>query len=205
MRVVHNGISVEHFAKRPMAVRAIRDEFCMDVTRPIVLAVGRLVAEKDYPNLLRAISATPGLKSARVFVAGEGPLHSDLRDLATKLGIVDRVVFLGIRRDIVELMSAANVFVLPSRSEGYGLVVAEAMACECVVVATDSGGVREVVGDAGFVTPPGDSNALGELLASALSLPPAFATELGKRARLRIAAHYSLDSMLDEWIEVYTA
>lgn len=204
MKVVHNGVSVSHFTKHPMSTQVIRDEFHIDAIRPIILAVGRLVAEKDYLNLLRAISSTADLRSVRVLIAGDGPLRDNLQDMAVALGIADQVIFLGVRHDIVALMSASNVFVLPSRSEGYGLVVAEAMACECVVVATDSGGVREVIGDAGFVVPPCDSNALGEFLVRALAMPATAAAELGRKARSRVVEKYSLDSMLDDWIEVYS-
>src|SRR5690606_23776011 len=98
--------------------------------------------------------------------------------------------------DVPRLMSAADVFVLSSAWEGFGLVAAEAMACERVVVATDCGGVREVVGEAGYLVPTRNSQALAAALTNAISLSIAEKSRLGRRARQRVEAHYSLDQAI---------
>ncbi|WP_290434374.1 glycosyltransferase, partial [Aeromonas caviae] len=94
-------------------------------------------------------------------------------------------------------------FVLSSAWEGFGLFVAEAMACERVVVATDCGGVKEVVGDAGFLVPPRDSQLLADALVKALSLPMAEKDKLKKLARSRVVESYSIDSVCEKWLSIY--
>ena len=128
---------------------------------PGLCVTGRFLELKDYPNLIRAFAQVrtrkPGIKLA---IVGDGPLKADLEAVMNSLGVTDDVHLLGVRHDIPELMSACDVFVLSSASEGFGLVVAEAMACERIVVATDCGGVREVVGNAGLLVPLQDPEKL---------------------------------------------
>ena len=116
-----------------------------------------------------------------------------MKDLALSLDILDVVDFLGVRMDIPALMSAADVFVLSSAWEGFGLVVAEAMACERLVVATDCGGVREVVGPYGHLVPPSDSKALCGALEAALNVSEAEYKTIGDCARKRIFDNFSLE------------
>jgi glycosyltransferase involved in cell wall biosynthesis len=100
-------------------------------------------------------------------------------------------------------MAASDVFVLASAWEGFGLVVAEAMACGRVVVATDCGGVREVVGDAGFLVPPRNAEALAKAMGRALRLSDDEHERLGVAARERVLARFSLDVMADRYLAVY--
>jgi glycosyltransferase involved in cell wall biosynthesis len=100
---------------------------------------------------------------------------------------------------------AADVFVLSSAWEGFGLVVAEAMATEKVVVATNSGGVKEVVGECGLLVTPQNSEALAHALEKALNMPPEQAKVLGKKARQRIIENFSIDNAVKKWLEIYSA
>jgi len=126
-----------------------------------------------------------------------------LEQQAAGLGVLGHVTFLGIRSDVPALLAAADVFVLPSAWEGFGLVVGEAMACERVVVATDCGGVRELLGDCGLLVPPRDPGALASALTRALALTPAEAAAMGARARRRIVDHFSLESAVERWLAIY--
>jgi len=123
--------------------------------------------------------------------------------LAVQLGVADRIRFLGVRHDVAGLMSASDVFVLSSAWEGFGLVVAEAMACERVVVATDCGGVREVVGEAGYLVKSKDAKALAQALQTTLQLPATQSATLGRAARQRIVALYALDTVVAKWLKLY--
>jgi len=170
----------------------------------VVLAVGRLNHQKDYHNLLNSIFL---LKEQRqdfkVLIAGDGPLREELTLLAKKLEIVSFVEFLGIRRDIPDLMSASDVFVLSSAWEGFGLVVAEAMACERVVVATDCGGVSEVVGSEGFLVEPNNNILLAQALDKALDLGDEERSNIGASARERIIDNYSLSANVEAYLKLY--
>jgi glycosyltransferase involved in cell wall biosynthesis len=132
-------------------------------------------------------------------------LREQLQSHVEELGLSSRVQFLGIRQDVADLMCASDVFVSSSVWESFGLVVAEAMACERVVVATDSGGVREVLGDAGYLVPSRDPQALATALAKAASLPQADAAELGTAARRRIVDTYSFERSIAKWRELYAS
>ena len=100
-------------------------------------------------------------------------------------------------------MRCATAVVRPASDAA--VVVAEAMACERVVVATDSGGVREVVGDAGWLVPPRDAEALADALADALALSPAERARYGELARARVVSRYSIDATASRYLALFEA
>jgi len=205
MLTLHNGISTNEFVFSEQARIEVRNELEISEDQQLILAVGRLSEQKDYPNLLSAIS-TLSIKypNIKIAIVGNGPLLGMLKKNVAKLGLEDRVRFLGIRGDIPSLMSAADFFVLSSAWEGFGLVVAEAMACKRVVVATDCGGVREVLGDTGFLVPPKDSTALAAALNQALILNTDERLRLGEQARQRVSQYYSLNIATEKWLRLYS-
>ena len=199
---IHNGVATDRFS-RVSADAGIRKRLSIDPDRTLFFAAGRLHRVKDYPNLFQALARLRGKLRFELLIAGDGPLRGELEELAGRLGLSSQVRFLGIREDIPALMAAADVFVLPSADEGFGLVVAEAMACECVVVATDCGGVREVLGNAGFLVPPRDPDALAAALLEASSLPREQAIAIGRQARQRVVEKYSFERSVEKWRELY--
>lgn len=203
IRVMPNGIDTNLFCPRPEIRTALRQELGVD-KHFVWLAVGRLEPQKDYPTLLQAFAH---LREGNhvLLIAGEGRLRKELEDLAASLGIAERVRFLGPRRDIPALMNAADAFVLSSRWEGFGLVVAEAMACGLPVVATDSGGPREIVGcsGAGLLVPPGDPLALARAMEHFMNLPEAERHRLGQLGWKHVLNNYSLDSVAKRWEALY--
>ena len=101
-------------------------------------------------------------------------------------------------------MNAADVFVLSSAWEGFGLVVAEAMACEKIVVATDSGGVKEVLGDAGYLVPASDPLVLANSLINALNISDIERDKMGARARERVVKLYAINDIVERWLSIYS-
>jgi glycosyltransferase involved in cell wall biosynthesis len=151
IRVVYNGIDIERFRPGPLAREA----------GPIV-TVGRLVGQKNHDLFLRAAAALAQQGTAvRFAIAGDGPLRATLETTARRLGIGEQVEFLGERSDIENVLRGASQFWLTSRWEGMPNVVLEAMASGVPVLATDVGGVRELIRDGvdGFVLPPDDAVA----------------------------------------------
>lgn len=206
MRAVYNGIDTAFFAYEDASRIRLRAELGVKDDQPVLLAVGRLWEPKDYPNLLRAFARLSNAADGpRLVIVGDGPLRAELAALAESLGVAPQVSFLGVRDDVPALMSACDVFVLSSAWEGFGLVVAEAMACERVVVATDSGGVREVVGDTGWLVPPRDAEALAGALADALALSPAERARYGELARARVVSRYSIDATASRYLALFEA
>lgn len=203
MLAIHNGIPTDAFAFNPASRIRLRQTLLIDESCRLILAVGRLYEAKDYPNLLNALAELPDEFNFQLCIVGDGPLKSDLKKLVEHLGLSGRVRFLGIRHDIADLMSASDVFVLSSAWEGFGLVVAEAMACERVVVATDCGGVREVMGEAGYLVQPKSFKSLAQALKKALKLPAIQSEALGYAARQRVIEKYSLDAVVEKWLQIY--
>ena len=202
MVAVHNGIDTDRFKVNLQAGEALRKQYGVDMNTPILLAVGRLVEAKDYPNLLQAFSRLAS-STARLWIIGDGPLKDDLLPQAALLNIGQQVEFFGIQKNVHEWLNACDIFVFSSAWEGFGLVVAEAMACERVVVATDAGGVSEVLGDCGFLVPPRNPAALAAALEKALSLTQEERARYGARARARVVSRFSIESAVDKWTLVY--
>jgi len=203
MLVVHNGIDTRAFCFSQSSRDQARSSLGIGEFTSLILSVGRLEPAKDYPNLLRALFQLPDHLQWQAVIAGAGQLADELRGLAGDLGLTDRVIFLGVRNDVRDLMCAADVFVLSSHYEGFGLVVGEAMACERLVVATDCGGVAEVVGGLGHLVPPRDPEALAAGLAQAIALPRDQARQIGRQARERVQTLFSLDAAVDRWLGLY--
>lgn len=201
--VVPNGVDVSVF-RSDLAVRSLaRLELGID-REFLWLAAGRLEPVKDYPTLLVAMVQVPN--TARLLVAGAGPLQNELIQLAARLGLERRVRFLGFEPDIKRWVLAADGFVLSSRWEGLPMGLLEAAACGLPAVATCVPGTPEVVvnGQTGWLTPPGDSAALGEFMTRMVLLPAQERTAMGERARQYVTERFSLDAVLDRWEELYS-
>lgn len=202
-RVLVNGIDTAEFA--PDAEQRCRMREKMAVHGEFVwLAAGRLMPAKDYPNLLKAFAiVTRKQPSAQLWIAGEGLEEEALRALAAELGLKESLRWLGLRRDLPALLDAADGFVLASAWEGMPLAVGEAMAMEKPVVATDVGGVRELVGEAGQLVHANSPEQLAEAMLAMMQKPVEERKELGQLARERITAHFSIEAKADEWEKLY--
>lgn len=201
---VHNGIDCDRFSFDAKARRQLRVEMGVQEGTQVLLAVGRFSEQKDYANLLSAFASVFRRRPDCVlWIAGSGEQKSQCEQRANELGIVDKVRFLGLRRDIPSLMSAADIFVLSSAWEGLPLVIGEAMACERIVVSTDAGGIGEWLGNTGYVVPTRDSNALSAALLQALDLQEDARLAQGRAARERVLQHYSLAATVSRWLAIY--
>ncbi|MFB2733543.1 glycosyltransferase [Shewanella mangrovisoli] len=199
-----NGIDTLRFTFNAASRASLRSQLQLTDNTPLILAVGRFTEAKDYPNLLTAFKQLPNeLSHTQLAIIGTGEEQASIEALVVQLGLTDRVHFLGLQRNVHQWMSSADVFVLSSAWEGFGLVVAEAMACERVVVATDCGGVKEVLGDCGLLVPPKDSEKLANALTDALSWDANASRQLGIKARQYIQGKYSLSTIAKKWLELY--
>jgi len=201
--VIYNAIDSKKYRPMPEYKTNIRDTFNIQPSEKIIFCTGRLEVIKDYPNLLSALAIIKDNIKFKCLIAGDGTQRENLEHLSKELGIYDRIIFLGIRHDIVELLNSADLFVLSSISEGLPLAVAEAMACGSIVVATDCGGVSELLGDAGFLVPPRDSKALANAMISALTIDSHARELISKKACQRIKDNYDLPIMLNRYMELY--
>lgn len=170
------------------------------------LAVGNLREPKDYPNLLQGFRLVLGsFPATRLAIAGGGPLDKQLKELSAALGIASRVEFLGVRRDIPELLAAADGYVISSAWEGTPMALLEASASALPIVATDAGGNREVVenGASGLVVDCKNAEALAGAMVRVHSMCPEQRSSLGEAARKRVSAIYDSERVADRWENVY--
>lgn len=168
---------------------------------PMVLAVGRLHPQKDYPTLVSAMKLL-GHRSPRplLVVAGDGPDEQALSQLIDQEKVAARL--LGRRDDVADLLHAADVLALSSVWEARALVVQEAMQVGLPVVATSVGGLPELVGSDGLLVPPGDPAAVAQAIEAVLD-DPAGAAARAERAKRRADAWPTEDDVVDQVVGVY--
>ena len=189
--VIHNGIAdTPHRAKPHHS--AI----------PTVVMVARFCAQKDHSLLLSAVSEikTP----VRIVLVGDGPTRPAIEEESIRLGLRDRVEFLGERQDVAKILATSDVFALPTNWEGFPLSILEAMRAGLPVVASDVGGVSEAVvdGETGFHVPRGDVAAFRERL-DWLLRRPSIRQQMGSAGRRRYEAEFTLDAMTHGTLAVY--
>jgi glycosyltransferase involved in cell wall biosynthesis len=154
--VIYNGIDTKVYRKKKSH---IKDELGCE---HLLLSVGRLLPQKGLEYLIKAL---PDIEADyHYLMMGEGPERDNLQRLINKLGLQKRVTIMGKVPDErkIECYSDADIFVQPSLYEPFGIVLVEAMATECAVVASRAGGIPEVVGDAGILVEPRDSKQIAQ-------------------------------------------
>ncbi|HET8565960.1 MAG TPA: glycosyltransferase [Solirubrobacterales bacterium] len=186
IEVVHNGVEVERFGGK--APPGLREELGAG-DRPLVFTSARLSEQKGLPVLLEAASEVP---EAVFALAGEGPERARLEGLAERLGVAERVRFLGRREDVPELLAACDVFALPSLYEGTSLAVLEAMAARRAVVSSAIAGTEELIEDgrSGLLVPAGDAGALAGALRRLLG-DSGLREQLAEHARQRVEREFT--------------
>jgi glycosyltransferase involved in cell wall biosynthesis len=203
--VIENGIDPSEFAPNPE--RRIRTRCQMRAKDQFVwVAAGRVVPAKNYENLLRAFAwVRQAPEGGELWIAGEGKgaYAEQMQGLAVELGLEGSIRWLGLRRDIPALIDAADGVVLASAWEGMPLALGEAMAMEKPVVATDVGGVHELVGDCGKVVPAGNCAALAQGMLQVMRARPACREGWGRAARQRIVEKFSMDGNAAAWDAMY--
>jgi glycosyltransferase involved in cell wall biosynthesis len=206
IRRVPNGLEPAEFA-RDEAVRArVRGE--LGVTdRFVWLAVGRLEPVKDYPTLFRALAVLRETAAPfTVLVVSGGPDRQALEDLRADLGLLpDELRFLGARRDVPALMSAADAYVMSSLWEGLPMVLLEAASAELPIVATRVGGNAEILdhGRSGYLVASGDSSALAASMARVAQLAPEERRAMGRLARADVVEKFHIRHVVDTWLGLY--
>jgi glycosyltransferase involved in cell wall biosynthesis len=204
IRVVANGVDVAAIdAARPGP--EVRRELGLPEEATVIGLVARLDHwGKGHKELFTAMAQIRARHSVHALIVGGGRRIDEVRALAASLGLAGEVHFLGQRQDVPDLLNAMDIFVLPSYSEGVSLALLEAMAAGLPVIATEVGGLPEVVtdGQTGLLIPPRDAAALAGALTRLLGDPDC-ARRLGANARDQVREHYSLDRLGREINAIY--
>jgi sugar transferase (PEP-CTERM/EpsH1 system associated) len=208
-----NGVDTARFRPAAPASRSAlrRHAGIPEGETSVIASLGRLTPIKDHANLARAytalIRARPDLRArTMLLIGGDGPQRPTVAGIMADAGLSDRLILLGDVDDPAAFYGAADVFVLPSKSEGTSNTVLEAMASALPVVATDVGENSRLVadGETGAIVPPGTPTALATEIASYVD-DPARRRRHGARARERARTAFSLDAMLSAYAAVYAA
>ncbi|HYX92582.1 MAG TPA: glycosyltransferase family 4 protein, partial [Myxococcaceae bacterium] len=189
-RTIHNGVDLNRFTPNPF--RAPEGPLR-------ILGVAYLIHEKGMDLLLRAFAQLRGVDT-RLDIVGDGPERDALESLAHKLGVADRVRFLGLRNDVQDLVATADIFVHPARwAEAFGLTITEAMAAGVPVIASRIGGIPEIIEHtrSGLLFRPDDADDLARQLRE-LSSNSDRRVELGARGRERVKLKFDLQRSADE-------
>ncbi|HSA99980.1 MAG TPA: glycosyltransferase family 4 protein [Anaerolineales bacterium] len=171
-----------------------------------LLSVGRLVYEKAYEVLIQALQlVVQEYPDVVLVIAGSGVLRDELQVLIDTLHLSDKIHLLGDRPDVADLMVNADIFVMPSRSEGMPMALLEAMGSGLPVIATRVGGLGEVVQDhsQGILVPAEDSQELAKAILELLR-DPALRSRMGRNARQRIEERYTTERMCRHYEQVIT-
>jgi len=195
--VIHNPVDIA--GAGALAAEPLDHPWFAPGEPPVVLAAGRLVAQKDFFTMLDAFARVRARRPVRLVVLGDGPLRAALRTRAETLGVAADAAFPGFAANPFRFMARAGVFALSSRWEGFGVVLVEALACGCPVVSTDCpSGPAEILehGRWGALVPVGDPARLAEALAAALDDPE------DADARRRRAADFAPERALPAYAQV---
>lgn len=185
----------------------VRRAFVTDEETHLLLIAARLHPEKGYEYLLQAMATLKHRFAGRVklLVAGSGALLNYYQQMVRSLGCDDVVMFLGFRKDLPDLMAAADLFVLPSVAEAFGLVLAEALYLGTPVVATRVGGIAEIVDDGvdGVLVPPADGQALADAVTQLLN-DRERRQQMAGAGRDKVVRRFQFAQMVQAYEAIYT-
>jgi glycosyltransferase involved in cell wall biosynthesis len=214
VKVVNLGLDFEVFDPEHLCAERQRQAWGADSETLVVGLVGRIDPAKGQATFIRAAAGL--LKNARekeklkFVIVGEETLGSagnhfnELKEMVVQYRLEDHVVFAGYQENIPEIMSAFDIFVMPSRQEAFGLVAIEAMAMECPIIISSGGSAEEIVGrdEFGLTVRPDDAFDLQQQIRYLLDHPEE-RTQMGRRAREHVISHYDKRKRIVKTLTLY--
>ena len=207
IEVIYNALPDLRLGSRPPHDRATKSSAGLDPDRPLVLSIGRFTEQKGHAHLIEAgqwlRAFVPGIQIA---IVGEGPLRQEYHRLANEHGLTDVVRVLNPmpHAELMSLLEATDVFVMPSLYEGFGIAAAEGMALGRPTVVTSIGPFLEFVDDniTGLVVPPANPKHLADAIVR-LFAEPARARRLGRAAQASVQERFGADTVATQWARFY--
>jgi len=201
IRVIPNFVDIDKYKRMPC------DDVC-GVFAPkgekVLVHVSNFRTVKRVQDAIRIFNQVQKTIPSCLILVGDGPERSSCEMLVRELGIKEKVRFLGKQQELVQILSAADLFLMPSQSESFGLSALEAMACEVPVISTSVGGLPElqVHGETGFIAEIGDVDRMARYSIDLLS-NPAKQKMFGAAARKRAVEHFDVKKVVDEYEQYY--
>lgn len=205
VEVVYNGVDLSTFRREPLQREVVRRQLGLHSDEFVVVQVARLDTIKDHGTAIRAVAAVrarhPGV---RLLVVGDGPERNSIEQAIAAEELGDRVVMLGSRNDVPQLLAAADAFLLTSLSEGIPMTIIEAMASGVPVVATAVGGVPELIEEdrTGMLRSVGDAEGLADALVR-LAESQGLRDQLAAAANERVRTRFSEAKMIDRYDHLF--
>lgn len=203
--VIHNGIELPSYPlARENALRA-RNEFSIKEYEIVVGTLGSLHPRKGYRYLIEAMKLVFESKdNIKLMMVGEGVLRTELKHLSEELGIEDKVIFTGYREDVNNLLSAMDIVVQPSIEEGFGIAILEAMALGKIVIATNVGGIPEIInnGETGMLVPCANAGALAKAISFIIERPDLSKT-IAEKGRKSVEENFNIVKMVRGYENLY--
>jgi glycosyltransferase involved in cell wall biosynthesis len=203
--VVHSGVDCDRFRAPTSQERAdARGALKIADTEFVISAVGALEQRKGHRYLIAAIGAIAASGKFRCFIVGQGLIGRVLQDEIAVIRSLDRIKLLGRVDDVRELLWASDAFAMPSLKEGLGVAALEAMASALPVIASDVGGLREVVEDGrtGIIVPPANPEKIASAI-KRLAESPELRSQMSAAARSRVVENYSMEQMAARTLALY--
>lgn len=207
LKQIYNGINIKYYERAMTSNLKKRDEFGLGKDDFVCATVGRLVPVKGHTYLIKAIQkVVKVIPEAKFLFVGDGELKPKLSEEIKSYDLQRNVFLLGARSDIATILSCINVFLLPSLNEGFGMVLIEAMAARKPVIATNVGGVPEVIinGTTGILVPPEDPEAFSSAIIK-LYNNPEMSLEMGLAGYKRAKKLFNIETTVHELEELYEA
>jgi glycosyltransferase involved in cell wall biosynthesis len=202
---IPNGVDTDSFNERKRGKADVMREFGWHSDDPLIVSVGRLVREKNYPLLLEAVSLLRSrLPNIRCLLAGEGKCREEIEQKVRALDLGGNIHMAGSRSDVPSILEAANLFVMSSDNEGLPVALLEAMAAGKAIVATSVGGIPDAIrdGENGFLVRPGDGPALASAMERVI-LDVNLAKNLGRIAAEDVGRDFHIRRTSMQVMQVY--
>jgi L-malate glycosyltransferase len=206
--VVHSGVDCGHFRPPTIKERAnARAALGISDDEILISSVGALEQRKGHRYLIEAtgaLAAPPASNKVKCFIVGQGSIHKVLQGEIAVIRSLERIKLLGRVDDPRELLWASDIFAMPSLNEGLGVAALEAMASALPVIASDVGGLREVVEDgrSGIIVPPANATAIASAVVR-LAESAELRSQMSAAARLRVVENYSMENMASRTLALY--
>jgi glycosyltransferase involved in cell wall biosynthesis len=206
MEVLPNGFDLSRFTPAPETRESVRREFGVPDNVFIIAMIGHFLVHKGHRILIDAAAILRERRPRIHYLLAGQDVDDSNAALARWLNertLQSSVSLLGIREDIPRLLAAVDALVLPSINEGFPNIVAEAMASAVPCIASNVGDTSFIIGDTGFVVPPGDAGALANAMDHFLSMPERERQSYGARARQRVVENFEIGAITSRYVEFY--
>lgn len=195
-QLIQNGVNLEEIKNSKGIEKAT---FFDDEKAKIIIQVARFFEPKDQKTIIKSLLYLP--KDVKLLLVGEGDSKIECENLAKSLNLQDRILFLGIRMDVLSLLKTADIIVLSSKHEGLSLSCIEGMASGKPFIASNVTGLKEVVANYGLLFPSGDAKMLANHISELLN-DNAYYSKIANACTLK-AKEYNINTMISHYIKLY--